>query len=137
VHRYCLSARGGRLAITLVWTDFPASVLGERSGASAATSCLGWRPAAAGLECQLKPSIHNLVLACLLRSRPAHTLPRHPSRCLLSQYPFLLALPTSAASQALVNDLDLTVKAAGLGSATLLGNGGLASDGATPDRCCV
>lgn len=34
VHRYCLSARGGRLAITLVWTDFPASVLGERGGAS-------------------------------------------------------------------------------------------------------
>ncbi len=43
--------------------------------------------------------------------------------------------PTPAANKALVHDLDLQVRAAGLSGIPLLGNGGSVSDPNTPDRC--
>ena len=41
----------------------------------------------------------------------------------------------AAAEKALVHDLDLTVRAAGLNGIPLLGNGGSVADPNTPDRC--
>lgn len=57
-------------------------------------------------------------------------------------YPPLPCPPCSspfAAQKALVHDLDLTVRAAGLNGIPLLGNGGSVDDPSTPDRwgwCC-
>lgn len=43
--------------------------------------------------------------------------------------------PLPAATKALVHDLDLQIRAAGLSGIPLLGNGGSVSDPNTPDRC--
>ena len=108
-HEYCVRANGGPLTITLVWTDYPALPSG-------AGECVG-RGEGAG------------------RAQRGGRLPLPRHRVPTPSPPRTHTPALPAAQKALVHDLDLTVRAAGLNGIPLLGNGGSAEDPSTPDRC--
>lgn len=90
---------------------------------------LMWSPPSA-------PSASGIAHRLLPRSHPFNPLPSPPlTSCPLN--PSRIPPHTPAASKALVHDLDLTVRAAGLNGIPLLGNGGSVSDPTTPDRCAL